>query len=117
MEELLLNTFPSRDNCIAVVKQYYQERNVILHLHKCSDKRRIIFKCYHGGTYRNAMNLDDKSRKQKTSFKLINCPFQVKATYSIKTDLWKFVGDNGKAHNNNWDILSGYSTCQRLNEE
>jgi Transcription factor AFT len=111
MEETLLTTFPTRDNCIAVVKQYYLERNVILQIHKNSDKRRVIFKCYHGGIYRNSMNLEDHNRKRKTSSKLINCPFQVKATYSNKIDLWTFVGENGEPHNHQRsDALAGYST-------
>jgi Transcription factor AFT len=99
MEETILTTFPTRDNCIAVVKSHCLSRNVILQIHKCSDKRRIIFKSYQGGIYRNSMNLDDQTRKQKTSSKLINCPFQVKAIYSHKTDLWNFVGENGESHN------------------
>jgi Transcription factor AFT len=85
------------------------ERNAILQIHKSSDKSRIIFKCYHGGNYRNSMKLDDQNRKRKMSSNLINCPFQVKATYSNKTDLWTFVGENGEPHNHHCsDALAGF---------
>jgi hypothetical protein len=67
--ETVLSRFPTRENYVAVIKEFYKERNVVLHLHKSSDKQRVIFKCYHSGNYRTAMNLDDQRSKCKTSSK------------------------------------------------
>ncbi|KAH6581332.1 hypothetical protein BASA61_009128 [Batrachochytrium salamandrivorans] len=50
---ILDQKFSNRDVLIATIKQYFHARNEVVVLDKHSDQRKVTFKCYFGGQYRN----------------------------------------------------------------
>ncbi|KAH9246336.1 hypothetical protein BASA81_016135 [Batrachochytrium salamandrivorans] len=58
--------FSNRDVLIATIKQYFHARNEVVVLDKHSDQRKVTFKCYFGGQYRNGLNLTNDTRKRQT---------------------------------------------------
>ncbi|KAH6595417.1 hypothetical protein BASA50_005829 [Batrachochytrium salamandrivorans] len=53
--------FSNRDVLIATIKQYFHARNEVVVLDKHSDQRKVTFKCYFGGQYRNALTKEEKA--------------------------------------------------------
>ena len=112
-----LEAFSTRAELIAAVKSYYLAQNVSIVLHKNSDKRRVIFKCYHGGKYRNTLGLADNQRTRKTGSRIIDCPFMLRASFSKKENQWKIMGVDETHNHPIIENLGGYSTSRRLNYE
>ena len=81
--------FTERKELINAIKNHYLAQNVPVVLHKNSDNRMVLFKCYHGGKYRNPLNLTNSQRKRNTGSRLIECPFLVKALFSKKKNHWE----------------------------
>ncbi|KAH6563200.1 hypothetical protein BASA60_010810 [Batrachochytrium salamandrivorans] len=74
--------FSNRDVLISTIKQYSHARNEVVVLDKHSNQRKVTFKCYFGGQYRNGLNLADDTRKRQTGSHLMSCQFLVRANFS-----------------------------------
>ncbi|KAH9263256.1 hypothetical protein BASA83_013367 [Batrachochytrium salamandrivorans] len=70
--------FSNRDVLISTIKQYFYARNEVVVLDKHSDQRKVTFKCYFGGQYRNGLNLTDNTRKRQTGSRLMACRFSIR---------------------------------------
>ncbi|KAH9246302.1 hypothetical protein BASA81_016163 [Batrachochytrium salamandrivorans] len=71
--------FSNRDVLISTIKQYFYARNEVVVLDKHSDQRKVTFKCYFGGQYRNGLNLTDNTRKRQTGSRLMACRFSIRS--------------------------------------
>ncbi|KAH6574167.1 hypothetical protein BASA60_005676 [Batrachochytrium salamandrivorans] len=79
--------FSNRDVLISTIKQYFYARNEVVVLDKHSDQRKVTFKCYFGGQYRNGLNLTDNTRKRQTGSRLMACRFSIRKKRVIVGDL------------------------------
>ena len=52
-------TFTERGALISFIKDHFRAQNIIVVLDKHSDNRKVTFKCYYGGKYRNPLGLTD----------------------------------------------------------
>ena len=93
-----LGIFTEREELINAIKNHYLAQNVPVVLHRNSDNRRVLFKCYHGGKYRNLLNLTDSQGKRNTGSRLMECPFLVKALFSKKKNHWE-IKSAKESHN------------------
>ena len=89
MEQVDYAVKMTRKELIQSVKDGYLRQGICLTLHKNSDHRRVIFKCYHGGTYTDKHDpAVPESKRRNTGTRLMDCPFQLKALYKKKDDSW-----------------------------
>ncbi|KAI9908974.1 hypothetical protein PsorP6_015232 [Peronosclerospora sorghi] len=88
-----LGVFSERQDLIVAVKSYYLAKDVSVVLHKHSNQRRVIFKRYHGGAYRNPLQLTEESRQRNTASRFLGCPFKVVAKSFAQG--WKVVSVDG----------------------
>jgi hypothetical protein len=106
--------FNERHELVSSIKQYFLSRGVSVVLHKNSDHRRAIFKCYHGGAYRNPLKLTAESRQRMGASRLMGCPFKIVAR-PLMTG-WTVVSVND-THNHSLPAnIGGYSTARKLSE-
>ncbi|KAH9244814.1 hypothetical protein BASA81_017754 [Batrachochytrium salamandrivorans] len=114
---ILDQVFSNRDVLISTIKQYFHARNEVVVLDKHSDQRKVTFKCYFGGQYRNSLNLTDDTRKRQTGSHLTSCQFSIRANFSKKKGLWT-IGKTNLSHNHPvTDNLGGISTARALTKE
>ncbi|KAJ3220781.1 hypothetical protein HDU78_000862, partial [Chytriomyces hyalinus] len=106
---------PSFADCqelVDAVKAHYIGLGVSVTLHKNSDQQRVIFKCYHGGKYKNQLELTNKSHQRNASSRLLGCPFKVVAR--PHAGRWT-VSNVDESHNHPLPSnIGGYSTVQKL---
>ncbi|KAI8821217.1 hypothetical protein BJ741DRAFT_637641 [Chytriomyces cf. hyalinus JEL632] len=107
-----LGVSPDRQQLIDAVKAHYIASSISVMLHKRSDKRRVIFKCYHGNEYRNPLHLTNESRRRNSASCLLRCPFKVVAKLHVAG--WTVITAD-ETHNHELPSNIGrYSTVRKL---
>ena len=84
-----LKLFNTREELVTTIKSDYLANGVSVVLHKSSNDRKVVFKCYNGGKYRNPLELKEIQRRRKTGSRLIECPFVNMSHYSKKENHWE----------------------------
>jgi malonate-semialdehyde dehydrogenase (acetylating)/methylmalonate-semialdehyde dehydrogenase len=110
-------TFGNRDDLINAVKSHYHNQGVYLALDRHCNSKKLILKCYFGGSYRNKNTLTEETRQRETGSRLSNCPFKIVARYSKRQQQWTIDNANEEHNHDIAGNRSGIATARRLTEE
>ena len=113
---IINRTFTERGALISFIKDHFRAQNIIVVVDKHSDNRKVTFKCYYGGKYRNPLGLTDDTRKRQTGTRLMDCPFFIRANFSKKTGQWTIKKATIVHNHPISDNLGGISTARRLTD-